>query len=154
LIGIASVENARLAAYCDGSVVPTPCAVTFEFHDIQGRVLNSATVTLLPGTGGFLDMPAAKTGLASPVLIEPCFTVLRGVALASLQVFDTFSLRTRILINWGDRSLARQGDVDFGQAGITAFDTARIGAFCAADGSVVPTPVTSRSRFTTCRGIC
>jgi hypothetical protein len=140
LIGITAFEDARLTAYCDGSVAPNPCAVTFTFHDINGRTLKQATLTLQPGTGGFLDFTPAQSGFGSPVQIDPCWKVLRGAAFASLEVFDTFTQRTRILINWGDRSLARTGDVDFGLAGITRSDTARLGAFCEADGSVVPPP--------------
>ena len=130
LIGIAGFETGRLTAYCDGSVAPTPCDITFEFHHISGRMLKQATVTLQPGTGGFLDLTAAETGIAGMVQIDPCWIVTRGVALASFEVFDNFSLRTRILINWGDRSVPRSGDVDFGLAGITSFDTARLSAFC------------------------
>jgi hypothetical protein len=140
LIGIKAFENARLTAFCDGSVAPNPCAITLEFHDIGGNTLKQSTLTLQPGTGGFLDFTASASGFGGPVLINPCFDVLRGAAFASLEVFDVFTLRTRILINWGDRSLAKTGDVDFGLAGITRSDTARLGAFCEADGSVAPPP--------------
>ena len=58
--------------------------------------------------------------------------------MASLEVFDIFTERTRILINWGDRPVARTGDVDFGLAGITPFDTGRLSAYCEGDGSVAP----------------
>src|SRR5947207_1132086 len=109
LIGIARFETARLTEYCDGSVVPTPCDITFEFHDMGGRTLKQATMTLQPGTGGFLVLTPAEGTPPEPVRgqIDPCWKVLRGVALASLEVFDNFSLRTRILINWGDRSVPR-----------------------------------------------
>jgi hypothetical protein len=140
LIGITGFENARLTADCDGSVVPGPCAITLTFHDINGRTLKEATLTLQPGTGGFLDFTPAQGAFGVPVLLDPCVKVLRGAAFLSLEVFDTFTQRTRILINWGDRSLARTGDVDFAVAGITSFDTARLGAFCEADGSVMPPP--------------
>ena len=52
LIGISRFETARLTAYCDGSVVPTPCDITFEFHDMSGRTVKQASMTLQPGTGG------------------------------------------------------------------------------------------------------
>jgi hypothetical protein len=141
LVGITGFENARLAAFCDGSVVPAPCEVSFEFHDLQGRTLKHATLTLQPGTGGFLDFTAERAAtVPARIEIDPCLKVLSGAALVSLEIFDTFSQRTRILINWGDRSQARSGDIDFGLAGITSFDTGRLGAFCEADGSVVPPP--------------
>jgi hypothetical protein len=143
LLAIGTFENVRLNAYCtgDGSVVPLPCTVTFEFHDARGATLKQTTITLQPGTTGFLDFAPAPAGIApSAVQINPCFKVLRGIALASLEVFDSFSQRSRILINWGDRSLARRGDVDFAPAGLTAFDTARVGVVCTADGSVMPPP--------------
>ena len=132
LIGIAGFETGRLTAYCDGSVAPTPCDITFEFHDMSGRTVKQASMTLQPGTGGFLDFTPAEGQPPDPVRgqIDPCWKLIRGVALASLEVFDNFSLRTRILINWGDRSMPRSGDVDFGLAGITSFDTARLSAFC------------------------
>lgn len=130
-IQIASFETARLTAYCDGSVMP--CEVTFLFVHGSGRLLKQATLTIQPGTSGFLDLAAAQSGVAGPVLIEPCWKVTRGAVFASLEVFDVFSLRSRILINWGDRSVPQSGDVDFGLAGITPFDTARIGVFCPAE---------------------
>jgi hypothetical protein len=138
LIGITAFEDARLTAYCDGSVAPIPCAIMLAFHDINGRTLKETTLTLQPGMGGFLDFTPPQSG--SPVQIQPCFKVLRGAARASLEVFDIYSQRTRILINWGDRSMAATGDVDFALAGITPFDTARLGAFCQGDGSVMPPP--------------
>lgn len=140
LIGLTSFENARLTAYCDGSVTPTPCDITFTFTHVGGRVLKQSTMTLQPGTSGFVDLAVAQTGISGLVQIDPCWKVLRGAAFASLQVFDIFTQRTRILINWGDRSVARTGDVDFGLVGITQFDTARVGAFCEGDGSVTPSP--------------
>jgi hypothetical protein len=140
LIGLSAFENARLAAYCDGSVTPVPCEITFTFTHVGGRVLKQSTMTLQPGTAGFLDLAAGQTGISGLVQIDPCWKVTRGAARASLQVFDIFSQRTRILINWGDRSVPRTGDVDFGLVGLTAFDTARLGAFCEGDGSVTPSP--------------
>src|SRR2546430_3635037 len=51
-----SFENARLTAYCDGSVKPVPCEVTFEFENLAGRTLKQATLTIQPNTSGFLDL--------------------------------------------------------------------------------------------------
>ncbi|HTR36600.1 MAG TPA: hypothetical protein VMH80_11900 [Bryobacteraceae bacterium] len=135
LTQITLLENARLTAYCDDSSA-TPCDVDFLFVHISGRVLKQATLTIQPGSSGFVDLAAAQSGIAGPVLIEPCWKVTRGAALASLEVFDVLTLRTRILINWGDRSVPRTGDVDFGMAGITPFDTARLSAFCPNEASI------------------
>ena len=128
-VQIATFENARLTAYCDDSSA-TPCDVTFLFVHPSGRLLKQTAMTIQPGTSGFLDLPASQTGVSGPPEINPCWKVTRGAVLASLEVFDVISLRTRILINWGDRSVPHTGDVDFALAGITPFDTARISAFC------------------------
>jgi len=130
---ITAQETARLNAFCDGSVSPNPCQVKFEFHDADGSVLLSRTMTLDPNTGGFVDLPAEKAGLArGRGEIDPCLDIAVGGAFVSLEIFDTGSQRTRLLINWGDRSMPRTGDVDFGPAGITPSDTARLGATCPA----------------------
>jgi hypothetical protein len=128
---LAATETARLAAYCDGSVVPGPCDITFEFLAADGSVLLERTMLLQPGTGGFLDLPASRAGIGrGRGLIDPCRDIERGAAFASLEIFDTGNLRTHLLINWGDRSVPRSGDIEFGLAGITRSDTARLGAFC------------------------
>lgn len=140
LISVSPLESARLTGYCDGSVEPTPCTVMFEFHDAAGRTLQQSTVTLAPGTGGFLDLAPAAAGVGRPSEINPCFKVLRGAAFASLEVFDVFSERTHIMISWADGSVRKSGDIDFGMGAISRGDTARLGAFCEGDGSVLPTP--------------
>jgi hypothetical protein len=131
-IQIAPFENARLTAYCNADSA-TPCDITFLFVHMTGRVLKQTSMTIQPGNSGFLDLPAVQTGVSGPVEIIPCWKVAQGAVLASLEVFDVFSMRTRILINWGDRSVPRSGDVDFALAGLTPFDTARISAFCPND---------------------
>ena len=133
-------ENAQLTAYCDGSVAASPCDFTLTFHDVNGRTLKQATLTLQPGTGGFLDFTPSPAILGSPNELDPCVKVLRGAGFASLEIFDMFTQRTRILLNWGDRSLPRTGDIDFALAGITPFHTARLGAYCEGEGSVMPPP--------------
>jgi hypothetical protein len=140
LIGITGFETARLNAFCDGSVVPAPCDITFEFHDMNGRVLKQVSMTLQPETSGFLDFSlAAATFVPGRVEIAPCWTIQRGTAQASLEIFDNFTERTRMLINWSPGAQPRSAaDVDFGAVAITRSDIARMGAFCEGDGSVVP----------------
>ena len=136
LIGVTQFENARLTGYCDGSVMPA-CDFEFMFEDAGGRVLKTTTLTLRPNSGGYLDFTPV-VGAGGAVQIDPCFKVLRGAGYASLEIFDTLTQRTRILINWGDRSQPQTGDIDFPLAGITPFDTAHMAVYC--DGSVMPTP--------------
>src|SRR5689334_1436899 len=139
--GISAQETARLNAFCDGSVVPSPCQVTFEFRSPEGRMLLSRTITLQPGTGGFLDLPAERAGIVRGFgQIDPCWDIQLGAAFASLEVFETGNQRTRLLINWGDRSVPRTGDIDFAPAGITPSDTARLSAYCPADERAGGTP--------------
>jgi hypothetical protein len=56
----------------------------FEFSrhpDIQGATLKQATLTLQPGTGGFLDFASDRPSLVPQrAEINPFFTVLRGGA--------------------------------------------------------------------------
>ena len=153
LVGISTFENARLTAYCDddSAVVTTPCDITFSFFDINGNTLKQAGMTLQPGTSSFLDFNPVAAG-PSTVQIDPCFKVLRGIAMTSLEVFDIFTNRTRILVNWGDRPAPRSGDVDWGLAGITPFDTLRLGAFCEGDGSVTPPPCDITFNFADVQG--
>lgn len=130
---ISPLETARLNAVCDGSA-PASCQMTFEFRATNGQMLLSRTLTLQPGTSGFVDFTAPRTGIAvGPGEIDPCWDIAFGAAFVSLEVFDTATFRTRMLINWGDRSLPRAGDVDFAPAGITPTETARVGVFCPAD---------------------
>ncbi|SPE27409.1 hypothetical protein SBA3_1350006 [Candidatus Sulfopaludibacter sp. SbA3] len=116
-----------------------PATSLFRFFDIRGGTLKQTSMVLQPGTGAFLDYRLTGGG-SSPADIAPCIKVLRGVALASLEVSDIFIQRTRILINWGDRPAPQSGDVDFGLAGLRPFETMRLSAFCEADVSVMPPP--------------
>ena len=138
MIGLIPSETARLNAFCDGSVRPAACDVTFAFHDTQGRLLKQTVLTLPPGTSSFVDLPAPPGGTVAPLQIVPSFMVSRGTALMSLELFDTITDRTQLLIDWGDGARPRTGDADFGPAGLTYMDTARLGAFCEGDGSVMP----------------
>ena len=133
--GITPVETARIGAFCpaDAAAAAAPCEVTLLFHTLSGRVVKQSTLTLEPDTGGFLDLRAADLGLtARRGEIIPCLRVGRGTTVGSLQILDNLTLRTRILTSWGDRPVPQSGEVHFGLAGITPYDTARIGAFCPA----------------------
>jgi hypothetical protein len=131
---IAANETARMIAYCDGSVAPNPCMITFEFRSPRGGLLFSDTRTIPAGTAQFVDLPAARAGIGRGLgEIDPCWDIQFGAALLSVEIFDTGSQRTRLSINWGDRSMPRSGDIDFAPAGLSRGDTARLGAFCPAD---------------------
>ena len=123
LTGITPYETARLTGFCTGHMVgsgettrvPDPCDVTLLFHDtLTGRVLKQEEMSLAPGTGRFLDLQVQTT--ARRVEIIPCVRVRSGGVFPSFEVFDNLTTRTRLLANWGDRSVPRSGDVDFGLA--------------------------------------
>src|SRR5262245_55091743 len=137
---IAATETARMIAYCDGSVAPNPCVITFEFRAPNGFLLLSDTRTIQPGTGDFVDLPALRAIARGQGEIDPCWDIQRGAALLSFEVFDTLSQYTRLSIAWSDRSTPRSGDLDFAPAGLTRGDTARLGAFCPADDSRTAQP--------------
>jgi hypothetical protein len=145
MIGVTPFETAHLNAFCDGSVVPVPCDVTFEFHDIRGGTLKQVSMVLQPETTGFADFGlASPVSFANRVEVIPCIKVLRGTAQPSLELMENFTHRTRMLITWSSGAMARSNaDVDFGAAGITIYDTARMGASCQGDSTdAVPCDVT------------
>src|SRR5689334_20351331 len=75
---IAATETARMIAYCDGSVAPTPCLITFEFRSPGGSLLFSDTRTIQPGAAGFADLPAARAGIGRGLgEIDPCWDIQR-----------------------------------------------------------------------------
>jgi len=130
LVGITSIETARLSAYC-AEESSEPCQVEFHFHDVRGRIVKQSSVTLQPGAAGFLDLTAADLGLTGRRgEIIPCIRVVGGAAFTSLQQFDNFTQRTRLFTNWGGRAQPVTGEAHFGLAGVTALDTARLNAFC------------------------
>ena len=90
-------------------------------------------MTLLPGTGGSLDLRSSEIGSARRVEIIPCLKVASGAAFGNVQIFDNFLQRTRVLTNYADRLQPRTGELHVGTVGITGFDTARLNAFCPAD---------------------
>jgi len=140
LVGITGVDTARLSVLCSDDTTstapPQPCAVEFHFHDVSGRIVKQAEMTLQPGVSGFLDVRSSEVGLASVggrVGIIPCYFVGSGRAFGALRIFDNFTLRQRIFANSVEGSKARSGEVHFGVAGITPFETARLNAVCKAD---------------------
>jgi len=140
LVGITPFETARMNAFCDGSVTPTPCDITFEFHDANGNVLKQVSIILQPETTSSVDYAVrASTALPSRIEIDPCFKVLRGTAQLSVELIENLTQRTHLLINWGAGAAPHSGaDVDFGAVGITRFDTARMGAACEGDSTDSP----------------
>jgi hypothetical protein len=138
--GITALETARLAAFCSPHLGNMdPCEVMIEFQNTSGRQLKAATLTFAPGTGGFLDLRGSEAGAGlRPAEIVPCLKTLRGAVVVSFTTFDSFAGRGNLLVSWSDKSMARRGDVDFSPAGITALDTARLSAFCPADGTRAP----------------
>jgi hypothetical protein len=92
------------------------------------------------GTGAFLDLRGSEAGAGAAVEIIPCIKVLRGAVVVSFQKIGNLLPRTNLLAGWSDKSVPRIGEVDFGAAGITALDTARISAFCPMDGTRTPVP--------------
>ena len=133
LMGITSVDNARLSVYCSEEGTPmTPpeaCAVEFHFHDIRGRIVKQSAATLVPGTTGFLEIRSAEVG-GGRVGMDPCLRVGSGRAFGSLRIFDNFTLRQRVFANGANLIQARGGEVHFGVAGITGAETARLNALC------------------------
>ena len=102
-----------------------------QFHDPAGDILKQSSETLQPGTGGSLDLRASELGLTvRRGEIIPCIKVAGGAAFGNVQIFDNFSQRTRVTTNYADRLQARTGELHFGLAGITPFDTLRLNALC------------------------
>ncbi|HJZ97514.1 MAG TPA: hypothetical protein VKE70_13485 [Candidatus Solibacter sp.] len=138
LSGITPVETARLSAFCPGD---SPCDVTFVFHDIRGGTLKRTAITLEPGTGGSMDLTVSEAGVpVNRLEIVPCVLVGRGDVIASYQVFDNFTLRTRIFRNWGGPPEPAAGEIHFGTVGITPFDTSRLNVICSSDPIRVAEP--------------
>ena len=136
--GLTFYETARLSAFCSEHLAlgraAEPCEVTFTFHSTEGRDFRQATLTLPFGTGGSLDLRGSDVAArGSTVEIVPCLKIGRGAVVVTFQTFDNFTLRTNLLVNWSDRSVHRSGEIDFGMAGLTAFDTGRLSASCPDD---------------------
>lgn len=101
--GITPVDTVRLGAFCPDDATrtglpPDPCAVTFQFHDLRGRLMKQSKITLQPGTGGSLDLRSAEIGsTAGRVEIIPCVLVGRGMAVGSVRVVDNFTGHANVL---------------------------------------------------------
>src|SRR5262245_19302649 len=116
---ITSLDIARIGVFClsdaNAAGAPEPCAVALHFHDLRGNILKQAEMMLLPDTGGFLDLRFSEMGLTSRQgEIIPCLRVERGIAVGSVELFDAFAFRTRILTSWGDRPTPKSGEVHVG----------------------------------------
>jgi hypothetical protein len=126
LWGVPKQKTARLHALCEGS---TPCQGALEFHDIHGVLLSQSRLSLAPGASTFLDLSTDQRP-GNPVEVIPSLFLTGGTASTSFEIFDTSSLRTEQFIDWGDGTVARSGQLDFGPAGIARGETARLKAFC------------------------
>ena len=104
LAGITPFDTLRLNAFCPDEATRTtgaePCDVSFIFHNNAGRILKQATITLQPGSAGFLDARAAELGLtARRGEMIPCVRVARGSVISNLEMIDTFTGLTLLLAN-------------------------------------------------------
>jgi hypothetical protein len=99
LVGLTLFDTARLNAFCpsDPSMPNGSCIVTFEFRDIQGRLLKQSSLTLSPNTGNYIDLRTAEAGSAlGRLMILPRITVKRGGVIATLEIFDDGTGRTSV----------------------------------------------------------
>ena len=119
MVGIATGETARLNLLNPG-VVPVPagltCTAAVTFYDGAGAVRKTATVTIAPGTDGYVDLhsdtdlalPAAtrieiRATFAIPTILPP--GAAAGTAptpacqlVANLEIFDNITLRTEAVV--------------------------------------------------------
>jgi hypothetical protein len=96
-VGITRFDTIRLNALCS-EVNPGPCIVNFLFEDPGNRVLKQATMTLLPGQAGHLDVAAAEVASLfrdqTRVEVLPMLQFARGTrVLGNIEEFDTASSR-------------------------------------------------------------
>lgn len=138
LVGLSSLETARLAAVCseDGPRGAVPCEIEFVILDRAGRPVKRSAATLQPGVSAFMDyrLPDSVAAGRRGELI-PCIRVLAGAVWSNLQVMDNFTNRTRLSRNLTGLPAPAGGEIHYGSAGLTGLDTARLGAVCAKDPS-------------------
>lgn len=135
-VGITSIENLRIAAFCLSDARSEGCQVEFHFHSRNGAIVRESSAVLTGETGAMLDFRLPDgTAPGRRGEIVPCVRVIRGSVASNIQVFDIYTGRTRIFRNWGDRPVALSGEIHFGHLGLTGGDTARIGALCQSTGA-------------------
>ena len=108
LVSILPDQTIRLNVVCFEHSVngfpPDPCRGELRLHDIDGNVVASRTVRLRPGQGAFLDFTTAtRTGdiAFDRAPIDPCWIPAErsGLAIPTVEVFDTASGRTTLFAN-------------------------------------------------------
>jgi hypothetical protein len=103
LVNLAPGQSIRINVVCAphgiGRVPPGPCAGQLMFHDGDGNMLSSQTVSLTAGKSASLAFDGAVRG--GTVAIDPCWIPApdssRGIP--SVEVFDTASGQTTMFIN-------------------------------------------------------
>jgi len=123
VVGIAAGQTARfnvLNAGINISATPIACAAVLNYYDAAGAMLKSATVTVAPGTAGYLDLfSIADLSLAVDQRrqIRATFTVPLAVPVATttsaaasttpltackligtLEVFDAITGRSQVIL--------------------------------------------------------
>jgi hypothetical protein len=119
VVGIAAGQTARfnvLNAGINVSATPIACAAVLNYFDAAGALLKSATVTVAPGTAGYLDLfSIADLSLAVDQRrqIRATFTVPFAVPSATatsttplaackligtLEVFDAITGRSQVIL--------------------------------------------------------
>jgi hypothetical protein len=123
VVGIAAGQTARfnvLNAGINVSATPIACAAVLSYYDAAGAMLKSATVTVAPGTAGYLDLfSIADLSLAVDQRrqIRATFTVPLAVPVATastaapsttplgackligtLEVFDAITGRSQVIL--------------------------------------------------------
>ena len=106
MFGITPPETARLNVVNIGlpGVPPGPCNVQFSFYNDSGKLLKQNTIVLNRGQSSFLDITGVEAGAAFRSQIHPYVLLATNSptgcnAVATLELFDTTSGKTSILLN-------------------------------------------------------
>ena len=101
-IGVVHTQTARLNALCS-SRMPGPCIVNFMYTDPNQHVLKHASITLMPGHAGYVDLPVDASLLGDQrrrIELLPFLEFGRNSkVIGSVEVFDTLSGKTETFTN-------------------------------------------------------
>lgn len=97
MAGITAFDKGRASAFCpaaNGSTDrPAPCDVSFEFHDVSGKLLKASRLTVKPGTVGFVDLTWQETeSREQRVEVEPVWQVTSGAPVLTFGIVDNSGL--------------------------------------------------------------